>query len=64
VLGGVLLMIFDESLRFAEELRSGIYGLILIGVMLFWPQGLERLLMPLTRLLGGRARPASGSGPA
>lgn len=64
VLGGVVLMIFDESLRFAEELRPGIYGLILIGVMLFWPQGLERLLMPLTRLLGGRSRPVSGSDPA
>ena len=56
VLGGVVLMIFDKSLRFAEELRPGIYGLILIGVMLFWPQGLEKLLMPLTRLLGNRAR--------
>jgi branched-chain amino acid transport system permease protein len=56
VLGGVVLMIFDESLRFAEELRPGIYGLILIGVMLFWPQGIEKLLMPLTRLLCDRAR--------
>lgn len=43
VLGGMLLMVFDESLRFAEELRPGIYGLILIFVMMFWPQGLERL---------------------
>ncbi len=43
VLGGIVLMAFDESLRFAEELRPGIYGLILILVMLFWPQGLERL---------------------
>jgi branched-chain amino acid transport system permease protein len=43
VLGGIVLMAFDESLRFAEELRPGIYGVILILVMLFWPQGLERL---------------------
>ncbi len=50
ILGGIVLMIFDESLRFAEELRSGIYGLILILVMLFWPQGLERLI----RLAPGR----------
>jgi len=43
VLGGIVLMGFDESLRFAEELRPGIYGIILILVMLFWPQGLESL---------------------
>jgi branched-chain amino acid transport system permease protein len=49
VLGGVVLMVFDESLRFAEELRPGVYGLILIAVMLFFPQGLERLLAPIVR---------------
>jgi len=43
IIGGILLMGFDESLRFADELRPGIYGVILILVMLFWPQGLERL---------------------
>lgn len=43
VIGGIVLMTFDESLRFAEELRPGIYGIILILVMLFWPNGLERL---------------------
>ncbi|MBX5173358.1 branched-chain amino acid ABC transporter permease [Rhizobium sp. NZLR1b] len=44
ILGGILLMGFDESLRFADELRPGVYGVILILVMLFWPQGLERLI--------------------
>lgn len=44
ILGGILLMTFDESLRFADELRPGIYGVILILVMLFWPQGIERLV--------------------
>jgi branched-chain amino acid transport system permease protein len=44
IIGGILLMGFDESLRFADELRPGIYGVILILVMLFWPQGLERLV--------------------
>jgi branched-chain amino acid transport system permease protein len=44
ILGGILLMSFDESLRFADELRPGIYGIILILVMLFWPQGIERLV--------------------
>lgn len=43
ILGGIVLMGFDEALRFSEELRPGIYGLLLILVMLFWPQGLERL---------------------
>jgi branched-chain amino acid transport system permease protein len=57
VLGGVVLMIFDESLRFAEELRPGVYGLILIGVMLFCPQGLERLLAPLTQSAGRPPHP-------
>lgn len=44
IIGGIVLMGFDESLRFADELRPGIYGVILILVMLFWPQGLERLI--------------------
>ena len=44
IIGGLLLMSFDESLRFAEELRPGVYGMLLILVMLFWPQGLEKLL--------------------
>lgn len=43
ILGGIVLMGFDEALRFTEELRPGIYGLMLILVMLFWPQGLEKL---------------------
>jgi len=60
VLGGVVLMIFDESLRFAEELRPGVYGLILIGVMLFCPQGLERLLQSMARVLPGTRSDESG----
>lgn len=43
IIGGIVLMVFDESLRFAEQLRPGVYGVLLILVMLFWPQGLERL---------------------
>ena len=60
VFGGILLMVFDESLRFAEEYRQGAYGLILIAIMLFWPQGLERLLEPLAALL---SRPAKTNKP-
>jgi len=52
IIGGVVLMGFDESLRFADELRTGIYGVILILVMLFWPQGLERLIRIDTLLPG------------
>lgn len=52
ILGGIVLMGFDEALRFAEELRPGIYGMMLILVMLFWPQGLEKL----TDLSGLRLR--------
>jgi branched-chain amino acid transport system permease protein len=58
LLGGVTLLGFDEALRFAEELRPGVYGLLLIGVMLFCPQGLERLFIPLAqRLRGPAAKP-------
>jgi branched-chain amino acid transport system permease protein len=58
LLGGVILLGFDEALRFAEELRPGVYGLLLIGVMLFCPQGLERLFIPLAqRLRGPAAKP-------
>ena len=55
VLGGVVLMCLDEALRFAEELRPGVYGLLLIGVMLFCPQGLERLFAPAADRLRGKA---------
>lgn len=47
IIGGILLMVFDESLRFTEEYRQGAYGLVLIAIMLFWPQGLERLFEPI-----------------
>lgn len=58
LLGGVILLGFDEALRFAEELRPGVYGLLLIGVMLFCPQGLERLFVPMAqRLRGPAAKP-------
>lgn len=66
IVGGIVLMAFDESLRFAEELRPGVYGMILILVMLFWPQGLERLI-GWTGLYGrgvSKAAPASSEGGA
>lgn len=44
ILGGILLMGFDEAIRFAEELRPGVYGLLLILVMLFWPRGMEQFI--------------------
>ncbi|HUQ36730.1 MAG TPA: branched-chain amino acid ABC transporter permease [Aestuariivirga sp.] len=53
ILGGILLMVFDESLRFAEEYRQGAYGLVLIAIMLFWPQGLERLFEPIAAAISG-----------
>ncbi|KQV39338.1 MULTISPECIES: branched-chain amino acid ABC transporter permease [unclassified Rhizobium] len=61
ILGGIILMGFDESLRFADELRPGIYGIILILVMLFWPRGIERLV-GLDKLFAPKAAlPDSGS---
>jgi branched-chain amino acid transport system permease protein len=59
VLGGIILLGFDEALRFAEELRPGVYGLLLIGVMLFCPQGLERIFVPLVERLRGPVSSAS-----
>jgi len=58
IVGGIVLMAFDESLRFAEELRPGVYGVILILVMLFFPQGLERLI-GWTGLYGRRVSKAA-----
>jgi branched-chain amino acid transport system permease protein len=60
IIGGIILMGFDESLRFSEELRPGIYGLLLILVMLFWPQGLERLVG--LGMMGSGAKPAKPAG--
>lgn len=59
ILGGIVLMAFDEYIRFAEEYRQGLYGLLLIVIMLFWPQGLEKLVEPLAdRLSGNNPSPA------
>jgi branched-chain amino acid transport system permease protein len=61
VLGGVILLGFDEALRFAEELRPGIYGLMLICVMLFCPQGLERIFLPIADKLRSAKEPRASA---
>lgn len=43
ILGVVILSVFNEFFREANELRPAIYGGILIAVMLFLPNGLESL---------------------
>jgi len=65
IVGGVVLMCFNESLRFADELRPGIYGLVLIVMMIFCPSGLEGLFGIGKRFSGlsgsTRTKPAAGS---
>jgi branched-chain amino acid transport system permease protein len=43
ILGVVALTLFDESIRYFEEIRPAIYGLVLILSILFLPKGLESI---------------------
>ena len=43
IIGVVLLTVFDELIRWFEEVRPAIYGLMLILAILFMPKGLESL---------------------
>jgi len=42
ILGAVLLTVLPEALRFAREYRLIIYGVIIIAVVLWRPDGLVR----------------------
>ncbi len=40
IVGAVILMVFPELFRFLEEYRMVLYGLILISIMMFKPEGI------------------------
>ncbi|MEP9369514.1 branched-chain amino acid ABC transporter permease [Xanthobacter sp. VNH20] len=60
ILGAVVLTALPEALRFANEYRLIVYGLIIVGVMLWRPDGLltRTPLGVARRILGFTLRPA------
>ena len=62
IIGVVVLSILDESFRGFEELRPGIYGLILIVSILFLPNGLESIPERIRAWRSNRAAAGNHSG--
>jgi len=61
VIGAVALVILPEASRFLAEYRGVVYGLILIGVILFRPEGVAGvpgIIQPRGLLARAAARPA------
>ena len=50
VVGGILLSFLPEFLRFADNYRSLVYGLLLVLMVRFMPEGLIGINSPLVRL--------------
>lgn len=54
IFGVIILTIVDDFLRSFDAIRPAIYGVMLIVIILFLPNGLERVLGPVRDLLGGK----------
>lgn len=65
VLGAVLFTLIPELTRFAQVLAYLVYGVVLLVVVLYVPDGIEGVLSRLSRRAQARSRPAfvSGSSP-
>jgi branched-chain amino acid transport system permease protein len=66
VIGAVALVILPEASRFLAEYRGVVYGLILIGVILFRPEGVAGVpgIIQPRGLLARRPAPAAAEEPA
>jgi len=66
VIGAVALVILPEASRFLAEYRGVVYGLILIGVILFRPEGVAGVpgIIQPRGLLARRPAPAAAEKPA
>jgi len=63
-LGAIVFVVLQEFLLASyPQLYLGLYGLLLIVVILFEPLGLSGLLLRLRRRLGKRPRPTASAGP-
>lgn len=63
VLGAAIIAILLEELRFAQEIRLSIFGILLVLCVLFFPDGLVRLPDILRRRRLGRSQPKSAVAP-
>jgi len=52
IFGVIILTIVDDFLRSFDAIRPAIYGVLLILIILFLPNGLERLMAPIRDLFG------------
>jgi branched-chain amino acid transport system permease protein len=66
VIGAIALVILPEASRFLAEYRGVVYGLILIGVILFRPEGVAGVpgIIQPRGLLARTAAPPGGEEPA
>jgi branched-chain amino acid transport system permease protein len=66
IVGAVALVILPEASRFLAEYRGVVYGLILIGVILFRPEGVAGVpgIIQPRGLLARKLAPPAGEGPA
>lgn len=60
LIGAVMFTIVPEALRFTADMRMALFGLLLLGFVLFLPDGLAPSIRDLGRRL--RRAPAGGSG--
>ena len=61
ILGGILLSFLPEILRFADDYRSLVYGLLLVLMVRFMPEGLFGTGSPIMRALGRLFKPAAAA---
>ena len=61
ILGGILLSFLPEILRFADDYRSLVYGLLLVLMVRFMPEGLFGNGSPIMRALGRLFKPAAAA---
>jgi ABC-type branched-subunit amino acid transport system permease subunit len=66
VIGAIALVILPEASRFLAEYRGVVYGLILIGVILFRPEGVAGVpgIIQPRGLLNFKATPPGDGEPA
>jgi len=61
ILGAVLFTIVPEALRFTADMRMAVFGLLLLGFVMFLPDGLAPYVRDLGRRLTKRKPPAPGA---
>ncbi|AWB91264.1 branched-chain amino acid ABC transporter permease [Aeromicrobium chenweiae] len=62
VVGAVIVTFLPEVLTFMDEWSSAVYGVLIVVMVIFAPQGLTSIVARLVRAATGRTRPRPGDG--